>query len=103
MPRVEIHITCRQAGNNKFCSHDSTASPLFISPPFICAVLLSSVAGNGFRMTMYLGEGANKAKDTKDHKGRTELKERRQICTLDKLCPNIDLITEQTLSPFLES
>lgn len=40
MLRVEIHITCTQAGNNNFCSHDSTVSVLFIFSPFICAVFV---------------------------------------------------------------
>lgn len=40
MPRVEIHISCRQAGNNNFCSYDSTVRALFISPPFICAMFV---------------------------------------------------------------
>ena len=35
MPRVETHITCRQAGNNNFCSHDSTVSTLFPCPSFM--------------------------------------------------------------------
>lgn len=64
--------------------HDSTVSSLLVSPPFLCVVLLSSIAGNGFRMMVHLGEGANKTKDIRE---RTELKERSQICTLDKLSP----------------
>lgn len=33
-------FTGRQAGNNNFCSHDSTVSPLLISPPFLCVVFV---------------------------------------------------------------
>lgn len=90
-PRVEFHIRCRQTANSNFCSHDSTVSALFISPSFICALLLlccsEALQGTVAGWWHTWVEDQTRQRIERTARERTELKERSQICSLDKLFP----------------
>lgn len=90
-PRVEFHITCRQTGNSNFCSYDSTVSAFFISPAFVCALLLlccsEALQGTVVGWWYTWVEEQTRQRIKRTARERTELKERSQICALDKLSP----------------
>lgn len=90
-PRAEFHITCRQTGNSNFCSHDSTVSAFFISPAFVCVLLLlccsEALQGTVVGWWYTWVEEQTRQRIKRTARERTELKERSQICALDKLSP----------------
>lgn len=97
-----MHTTCRQAGKNNFCLHDSSVSPAFISPPFICEVFVpccSAALQHLVSEWQRTGEREQMRQRTqRSARERTELRKRRQIHTLAELSLTYILLQ---IRPFL--